>query len=48
MAAALRDRGQLTRLLAPGALQFSPPFTSTEEEISGFADAVADAVASFA
>jgi putrescine---pyruvate transaminase len=45
--AALRERGQLTRVLAPGALQFSPPFTVEEEEIAGFADAVADAVSSF-
>lgn len=45
---ALRERGQLTRLLAPGALQFSPPFPVTEAEIGGFAEAVADTVASFA
>ena len=48
VATALRERGQLTRLLAPGALQFSPPFVSTEEEIAAFAEATADAVASFA
>jgi len=47
-AAAVRERGQLSRLLASGALQFSPPFISTEDEIAGFADATADALASFA
>jgi putrescine aminotransferase len=47
-AVAVRERGQLSRLLASGALQFSPPFVSTEEEIAGFAEAVADALASFA
>jgi putrescine---pyruvate transaminase len=47
-AVAVRERGQLSRLLASGALQFSPPFVATEEEIAGFADAVADALASFA
>lgn len=41
---ACRRRGQLTRMLAPGALHFSPPFVSTEEQIEGFAAAVADAV----
>jgi putrescine aminotransferase len=45
---AVRERGQLSRLLASGALQFSPPFISTEEEIAGFADATADALTSFA
>jgi adenosylmethionine-8-amino-7-oxononanoate aminotransferase len=48
VANAVRDRGQLTRLLAAGALQFSPPFVATEEQIAGFADATADALASFA
>ena len=47
-AVAVRERGQLSRLLASGALQFSPPFISTEDEIAGFADATADALASFA
>ncbi|HEY2714986.1 MAG TPA: aminotransferase class III-fold pyridoxal phosphate-dependent enzyme [Solirubrobacterales bacterium] len=47
-AVAVRERGQLSRLLASGALQFSPPFVTTEEEIAGFAEAVADALASFA
>ncbi len=46
--AALRERGQLTRLLACGALQFSPPFISSEEEIAAFAEAISDAVGSFA
>jgi adenosylmethionine-8-amino-7-oxononanoate aminotransferase len=41
---ACRRRGQLTRLLACGALHFSPPFVSSEEEISRFAVAVAEAV----
>ncbi len=48
VATAVRERGQLTRLLASGALQFSPPFVSTEEQIGGFADATADALASYA
>jgi putrescine aminotransferase len=46
-AVALRDHGQLTRLLAPGALQFSPPFTTTEEQIGAFADAVAATLSGF-
>jgi len=45
-AVAVRERGQLSRLLASGALQFSPPFVSTEEQIAGFAAATADALAS--
>jgi putrescine---pyruvate transaminase len=48
VAVAVRERGQLSRLLASGALQFSPPFISTEDEIAGFAAATADAVGSFA
>jgi putrescine---pyruvate transaminase len=44
----LRGRGQLTRLLAVGALQFSPPFITTEEQVSEFADAVAASMAAFA
>ncbi|HEY1853654.1 MAG TPA: aminotransferase class III-fold pyridoxal phosphate-dependent enzyme [Solirubrobacterales bacterium] len=48
VAVAVRERGQLSRLLASGALQFSPPFVSTEEDIAGFAEATADALASFA
>ena len=47
-AVAVRERGQLSRLLASGALQFSPPFVSTEEQIAGFAEATADAMTSFA
>jgi putrescine aminotransferase len=43
-----RDRGQLTRLLAPGALQFSPPFITTEEQIAEFAEAVAASVTALA
>jgi adenosylmethionine-8-amino-7-oxononanoate aminotransferase len=41
---AVRERGQLSRLLASGALQFSPPYISTEEQIAGFAEATADAI----
>jgi putrescine---pyruvate transaminase len=44
----LRGHGQLTRLLACGALQFSPPFITTEEQVSEFAEAVAASVAAFA
>jgi putrescine aminotransferase len=44
----LRGRGQLTRLLACGALQFSPPFITTEEQVTEFAEAVAASVAAFA
>jgi putrescine---pyruvate transaminase len=47
-AVAVRERGQLSRLLASGALQFSPPFVCGEEEIGRFAAATADALASFA
>jgi adenosylmethionine-8-amino-7-oxononanoate aminotransferase len=47
-AISLRERGQLSRLLAPGALQFSPPFTTTEEQIGAFAEAVAETLSSFA
>ena len=42
--AGCRERGQITRLLACGALQFSPPYTATEQQIGGFAEAVAAAV----
>ena len=41
---ACRERGQLTRLLACGALQLSPPFVATEEQIDRFAQVVAEAV----
>lgn len=44
----LRGRGQLTRLLACGALQFSPPFITTEEQVTEFAEAVAASMAAFA
>jgi putrescine aminotransferase len=44
----LRARGQLTRLLACGALQFSPPFITSEEQVAEFAEAVAASVAAFA
>jgi adenosylmethionine-8-amino-7-oxononanoate aminotransferase len=47
-AVAVRERGQLSRLLASGALQFSPPFVSTEDDIAGFAAATADALDSLA
>lgn len=48
VATAVRERGHLTRLLASGALQFSPPFVSSEEQIAAFADAIADALAAYA
>lgn len=44
----MRRHGQLTRLLACGALQFSPPFITTEEQVREFAEAVAASVAAFA
>jgi adenosylmethionine-8-amino-7-oxononanoate aminotransferase len=44
----MRNHGQLTRLLACGALQFSPPFTTTEAQVTEFAEAVADSLAAFA
>lgn len=44
----MRAHGQLTRLLACGALQFSPPFTTTEEQVAEFAEAVAASLAAFA
>jgi putrescine aminotransferase len=44
----LRGHGQLSRLLACGALQFSPPFITTEEQVTEFAEAVAASVAAFA
>ena len=37
-----------SRLLACGALQFSPPFITTEEQVAEFAEAVAASVAAFA
>jgi putrescine aminotransferase len=36
-----RERGQFTRAIAGGALQFSPPFIATEKQIARFAEAVA-------
>jgi putrescine---pyruvate transaminase len=44
----MRNHGQLTKLLACGALQFSPPFVTTEEQVTEFAEAVAASVAAFA
>jgi adenosylmethionine-8-amino-7-oxononanoate aminotransferase len=44
----MRGRGQLTRLLACGALQFSPPFITTEEQVGEFAEAVAASLVAFA
>lgn len=44
----LRGHGQLSRLLACGALQFSPPFITTEEQVAEFAEAVAASLAAFA
>jgi adenosylmethionine-8-amino-7-oxononanoate aminotransferase len=44
----MRAHGQLTRLLACGALQFSPPFTTTEEQVAEFAEAVVASLAAFA
>ena len=44
----MRRHGQLTRLLACGALQFSPPYITTEEQVSEFAEAVAASLAAFA
>ncbi len=41
-----RRQGQLTRLLAGAALHFSPPFVATEDQVEGFAEAVADSVSS--
>jgi adenosylmethionine-8-amino-7-oxononanoate aminotransferase len=43
----MRNHGQLTRLLACGALQFSPPFTTTEEQVTEFAEAVAASLDAF-
>lgn len=40
--AGCRERGQLTRLLAGGALHFSPPFVTSERQIERFAEAVED------
>jgi len=40
----LRRRGVLTRLLAGGALQISPPLVSTRTDFDELADAIAGAV----
>jgi adenosylmethionine-8-amino-7-oxononanoate aminotransferase len=45
-AAELRRRGVLTRILADGALQISPPFVSTREDFDALADAIAGALES--
>jgi adenosylmethionine-8-amino-7-oxononanoate aminotransferase len=42
--AGLRERGVITRLLRGVALQISPPFVITEEEIGRIADAFAGAL----
>lgn len=42
---ALRDRGVLSRALADGSLQVSPPFVITREEIQGYVAAVDSALA---
>lgn len=44
--AALRERGVLTRLLADGALQISPPFVITREELQGLGQAIGDSLTS--
>jgi adenosylmethionine-8-amino-7-oxononanoate aminotransferase len=46
--AELRRRGVLTRLLAGGALQISPPLVSTRADFDALADAIAGAVAAAA
>jgi adenosylmethionine-8-amino-7-oxononanoate aminotransferase len=42
--AELRGRGVLSRVLAEGALQISPPFVTTREDLDLLAAAIADAV----
>ncbi len=42
--AGLRQRGVLTRLLASGALQISPPFVVTEQDIADLAGAIDAAI----
>jgi adenosylmethionine-8-amino-7-oxononanoate aminotransferase len=44
VAADLRGRGVLTRLLADGGLQISPPFVSTREDFDGLAEAISTAL----
>jgi len=43
--AELRSRGVLSRLLADGALQISPPLVSTRADFDGLAAAIADSLA---
>ncbi len=43
--AELRRRGVLSRLLADGALQISPPLVSTRADFDGLAEAIADSLA---
>ncbi len=43
LVAAIRDRGVITRLLRGVALQISPPFVITEDEIGQIADVFASA-----
>ncbi len=45
---AIRERGVITRLLRGVALQVSPPFVITEDEIGRIAEAFADAFAAAA
>jgi adenosylmethionine-8-amino-7-oxononanoate aminotransferase len=42
--AAARDRGVLTRVIRGVALQFSPPFVGTEDELAHIGTAVAGAL----
>lgn len=42
--AGMRERGVLTRTLASGAIQISPPFVVTDDDIDALAGAVADAL----
>jgi len=42
--AELRSRGVLSRVLADGALQISPPFVTTRADLDTLAEAIADAV----
>jgi hypothetical protein len=46
LVAGLRERGVLTRLLADGALQISPPFVITREELNGLGAAIGDTLTS--
>ncbi len=43
--AELRTRGVLSRLLADGALQISPPLVSTRADFDALAEAIADSLA---